>query len=586
MKRSLEPKMEFYLVPVAVFILVFIVRYIVAGLYTVDMPYWEQWTDQINTLMAYKNNTVSFKLLFTPNNEHIILIPRLFWMLIYSIKGTWDLIFISQCRTIFIGITAALFSCYIIKDTKKVQYLSHLFIICIFSCPFDYENVTSCIQVEFYLLFLFSVIFLRILSLESEIDLSKIILLFIVFLCAFFSLAAGALLPLIAGFMFLYYWLKSRSTNKKFFFLAILMLSLFCIMYKLFLATPSYDFWINPHLGPKFILYFILIKHPGYILLSSPFFLFIIYHIIKRKVPDSRYNFIILLYVFYLLIYFACVYSRGNIVSRYKYFFISSFMGFLLLIDLMPKGYRLKKFLNLLKIFFILVSLFYFKHCLNVLYSVPFEGKFTRELLAMGVRKSIDIARIDGKDACTRFYAKCQAYLPPPGIPYPSAEGLTSLVVNPLVCEFLPKYLNNNPLSRPEHEELMSYFPVINKINIIDIKTNANLIHSYDLYDEKRLEGSAYIPGQDIKKTSIFIILSDNLDKTFQISNFFLEKSDTGVYRDILGKYGESGFKCDLSTLDLPEGRYHIGLLIKNGEHIVFSWLDKYYTQGEMVSKK
>ena len=582
----------YYLIPLIVFTLVFVIRYIVAGLYTVNMPYFEEWTTQLGTLMAYQNNELSLQLLFTPNEENITFLPRLFWILIYSIKGSWDLIFISQCRTIFIGITAALFSYYIIKDTKRIQYISHLFIICVFICPFDYENVTSCIQVQYYIVFLLSVVFLRILSKEKEISFSKVILLFIILAGAFFSLAVSALLALIAGLAFLYYWLKSSPTNRKFFYLAALMLFSFCIMYALIPKIPCHGghLWINFELGViKFIwlfVHFIFIKYPRYIFVFLPFLIFVAYHLVKRKMPASRYNFMMLLYVFYILIYFACVYNRGYIASRHKYFLISSAMGLLLLIDLMPEGFKLKKILNLLKIFIIVGSFFCFYYCLGQLDTVSYVGKSTRKLMALAIRKSIDIERVDGEDACTSFFVKCQAYLKPPGIPYPTAEGLTSLVTTPLVLEFLPKRLSNNPLSKPEHEELMSYFPVINKINITDIKTNANLIHSCDLYDEKRLEGSAYIPGQDIKKTSIFIILSDNLDKTFQISNFFLEKSDTGVYRDILGKYGESGFKCDLSTLDLPEGRYRIGILIKNGEYIAFSWLDKYYTRMETVFEK
>lgn len=444
LKKYQQIQIKLYLIPAIVFLSVFIVRFTIAGHYAVNLPFWDQWDAELTTILVFKNHNLTWEYLFSPHNEHRIFFPRLYWILMYCFNHSWGLLSEAKSQTIFIAVSASLFSFWLIKDTGKIRYVSQILIFCLFSLKLDIENIISGFQVQFYLLFLFTTIGLRLASSEGKPNFSRLILIVLACLCAFFSMAAGALLPILVGVCFTYYAIKSGFRNRKFVVYAIVMFLLLAVFYCFIPVIPGHQVLKVKSIGT--FLSYVFLEHPKYILSSLPIVVFLLYHFYKRRFPEPKYNFAILLYVYYVAVYFLCIYQRGGVASRYSYLVIASGLGFVFLIDTISQNNKVVKLIfNLSKLLIIALLLLKLKLSLNELNTTPVLGKMARTQLANVTKEAIDIGKKKGKDACYNFLTECQQKSGLTGIPYPSAERLSTLLTTPEVLDVMPKYLTNKP---------------------------------------------------------------------------------------------------------------------------------------------
>ena len=425
--------LNLFLLPIIVFVSVFTVRYLLASQYTVYMPpgAWDQWDSELTTVLAFKNHSLTWKYLFTPHNEHMVFLPKLYWILMYCINGSWNLLIEAKAQVLFIALTALLFSLWLIKDTGKINYISHILIICLFSVPFDIDNVGSGFQVQIYLLFMFSMIGLRLVSHEMTLGIGKFILIALLSLCAFFSMAAGALLPAIAGMFFAYYFVKSGFRTWKFIVYALLMFILFVALFFFIPVIPGHQAMKVKSLA---VFLNVLLTRPKFIMAFVPIVCFALYYLFKRKFPETKYNFAILLYGYSIAIYFLCIYSRHGIAPRHVYLFLSScILGFIFLADafVLDKK-RLNLALNLSKILVCIVLLSRLDPlltALNTFHSMQLKA-------ADSIGSAIELGRKEGKNAC-RTYLE-QERQANQVLSYPLPDRLAGYLTNSEFLSLLP----------------------------------------------------------------------------------------------------------------------------------------------------
>jgi len=568
--------LSYLLIPGIAFFLVFIIRFSIASNYSVNLPFWDQWDTELKTLLDFKNNTLTFDYLFAPHNEHRIFFAKIFWILIYVLNGSWNLVLESEAQTIFVAITASLFSFWLIKDTERVNWISQILIIFLFAAPIDVENISSGFQIQFYFLFIFIALGIRVAAVNEKITFSKILLLSFLSLCAFFSMAAGALLPVLFGLCLLYYWVKTGLKGWKLPIFSVWMFLLFVLLFYFIPVIPGHQA-LKIHSIGAFLNYIFLHK-PQYLLFCLPIVIFILYSFYNKTYPGSKYNFAIFLYAYYAMNFLLCVYQRNGVASRYEYLFLSGILGGIFLFDLVAQELKnISKILNFIKFPIIICLVFMSAISLKTLVNSPAIGEQARKLMALTTREAITIYKDKGYNECLKYLKFCQTNLPWPGIPYPSADRLAILIAEPAVSDMLPKYLTNNPLNETEKKLLNSYEPVLRKINIDEIKPNMELISCNDVYDNKRLQGWAYMKGINSISSALSILIRDPENNCFSITSRPIDRPDVSKHFNAGTLYDKSGFNCDFSNFEIPPGKYQIGILVTNGNKSAISWTDKYY---------
>jgi hypothetical protein len=162
-------------------------------------PFWDQWDAEAGFLYKeYLNSNLTLGGLFAPHNEHRIVLTRVLSLVLFELDGGWDPI-------LQMIVNAALHVCAIVIVALTLQRLVPprrflvlvLFIAFVFLPPIGWENVLAGFQSPFYLLLLFSILALRGFA-NAEAFAMRWWISVGYMVCAFFSLASGALTGLAA----------------------------------------------------------------------------------------------------------------------------------------------------------------------------------------------------------------------------------------------------------------------------------------------------------------------------------------------------------------------------------------------------
>jgi hypothetical protein len=170
-------------------------KFALIAVYGNATPYWDQWDAEASLLYRpWIEGSLSWFDMLAPHNEHRILTTRLLALLLFEINAEkWDPIIQMQVNTILhiLSIFTLLF--FISKSLPNV-YKTILFIFSaiLFSIPYGWENTLSGFQSQFYLLLLFSFVFLWIMSTCETYSL-KWWVGFIFGLLCLFTLASGVI---------------------------------------------------------------------------------------------------------------------------------------------------------------------------------------------------------------------------------------------------------------------------------------------------------------------------------------------------------------------------------------------------------
>jgi hypothetical protein len=116
----------------------------------------------------------------------------------------------------------------------------------------------------------------------------------------------------------------------------------------------------------------------------------------------------------------------------------------------------------------------------------------------------------------------------------------------------------------------------VEEINPI-IDSSANILSHVDYYDGYQIEGWAILPGEIASHSKISLLLSDG--KTiFRVAPFNMSRPDVSQAFGRKFQYDDSGFKAYLSTYSIPGGNYKLGLLIENGDKFAVNWTEHTFT--------
>jgi hypothetical protein len=191
-------------------------------------PYWDQWNGEAaNLYLPWLNGSLGLSELLAPHNEHRIFTMRLLSLVLLIANGNiWNPLLEMYVNAAIHAIALTFFVYYVnrsIADSTRKYVI--IFSIALFSIPFGWENTLAGFQSQFYLLLLFSFIFLWTIACERIFSFKWWIGIIAGVLCPL-SLASGALTLLIGAFILLIrkYFFEEKSGISIYLFAAFLIL--------------------------------------------------------------------------------------------------------------------------------------------------------------------------------------------------------------------------------------------------------------------------------------------------------------------------------------------------------------------------
>jgi len=145
----------------AVFSIVLSARLIFIGIYGVDVPYWDQWDDEVKLYKAFLDGSLNLQQLFVSHNEHRIVLSRVLNVVLFWFNDGWNPLLGMAVQSILPSFTAAFIVFAFIADSKRVSILSLILTIIVFASPIVYENLLWSFQSQFYFQVFFTVLALR-----------------------------------------------------------------------------------------------------------------------------------------------------------------------------------------------------------------------------------------------------------------------------------------------------------------------------------------------------------------------------------------------------------------------------------------
>ena len=199
-------------------------------------PYWDQWNGEAaNLYLPWLNGSLGLSDLLAPHNEHRIFTMRLLSLgLLVVNSNIWNpLLEMYVNATIHAAALTFFLYCVTrsIADNSKKYVV--IFSIALFAIPFGWENTLAGFQSQFYLLLLFSLIFLWAITCERIFSLKWWIGIIAGVLCPL-SLASGALTLLIGAFILLirqYFFEENPRKSLYLFTVFLILLAMASIFY-------------------------------------------------------------------------------------------------------------------------------------------------------------------------------------------------------------------------------------------------------------------------------------------------------------------------------------------------------------------
>ena len=193
-------------------LLVFLINITIIHKYSTPIPWYDQW-GELPLLVSFSKHNYHgvFKLLFVPSNEHHIFFTRTLTLIVYILRGFWDIALELKLVAILPALIASLLYFWSSSDIKKNSIINLIFMVTFFSIPLS-SNIIWSFQSEHYFAVLFSIVCLRVASHKTRNEILQFILIIFLIICAFFSTALGIILLLT---LVLYYVFKSLLVYKQ-----------------------------------------------------------------------------------------------------------------------------------------------------------------------------------------------------------------------------------------------------------------------------------------------------------------------------------------------------------------------------------
>ncbi len=102
-----------------------------------------------------------------------------------------------------------------------------------------------------------------------------------------------------------------------------------------------------------------------------------------------------------------------------------------------------------------------------------------------------------------------------------------------------------------------------------DLNTMGNIDQLVDENESFKIRGWAAIKNRNVDNSKIRIVLIGNKDK-FSLSTENEIRKDVTISHKYKYNYDESGFTAVIKKSDIPQGKYNIGIIIKNSQNKQF----------------
>ena len=103
-----------------VFVAVLLFRLILVYCFAVNVPFWDEWGTELNTIKAYCSNGLTLRELFVPHGEHYVVFSKLLWIFSYRMFGSMNLIRVMQLQSVIPAITASLAVLVVDKGDSRI----------------------------------------------------------------------------------------------------------------------------------------------------------------------------------------------------------------------------------------------------------------------------------------------------------------------------------------------------------------------------------------------------------------------------------------------------------------------------------
>ncbi|TGN08049.1 hypothetical protein [Leptospira ilyithenensis] len=439
----LKKKFHKYQIFLTVFFLVWSIRLLWIGLYGVDVPFWDQWDGEADSIyLPILRGDYDLKHLISQHNEHRIFFTRILSIVIFLLNGHWNTVLVMQIQAMIPGAIAGFLAQTFWKINRS--YSACLGIAVYFAAPLGTENMLWGFQSQFYFMVLFSVISIYYSSF-GESNRKFVLSAFVFSVFAFFNIASGALVAFVISVVSCLKLIFGLSEDKKKTILISISFLLLFVFEIFFTKLPSgheelhasdYHTYLN-----SLSLY---MGWPGinkigfgYYIHGFTFSLFFIILIFKReKLKNPYVQYLISLQIWIYAQILLLVYARGggseaNIANRYlDILSLGPLFTFFILICLLNRK-RIILFANLS---FLLLSIVFTNRVIR-------EGFIERASLFLQREKMLSVLvtakRMEAKEKGSSL-PFLLAKTPVLELPYPDATRLHMLLTDPLFDKMMP----------------------------------------------------------------------------------------------------------------------------------------------------
>jgi hypothetical protein len=176
------------------FLLVLGTKLILIATYGNLTPYWDQWdAEAAHLYKPYVEGALGWGKMFQPHNEHRIFFSRLLGLMLFEAAGEWDPMLQMVVNAVLHCGFIVLLVWFIWPMVKSGERLAMIVVVAvIFGLPLGWENTLAGFQSPFYFLLIFSSFALYFFVDARPFD-QRYWLALVLCVCAYFSLASGAL---------------------------------------------------------------------------------------------------------------------------------------------------------------------------------------------------------------------------------------------------------------------------------------------------------------------------------------------------------------------------------------------------------
>lgn len=415
-------------------------RYCLIHHYGSDLPYWDQWGAEWNTLFRpYLSSSLSVNDLLAAHNEHRILLSRLLSLGLLLINDQWDSSLQMVVNSTFYSIVGATLFYVLGKGLKPVSMLIWALVIALlFSLPFGWENSIAGFQSQFYFLAAFSLASIWLLT--HSVAWSRgwwggVILGFL----SLFTMASGVMAPMAVCIGLVFSMLRQKQDLKAAFYRSIPTTALCLVVIGtgvLLMVRVEGHAVYQAHSVKDFITALLAcLAWPLQIKVWAlfnwlPFAVFILIYLKQDNQPGKREQFLLIAGLWVLLQIAATAFSRSTIVSSSRYTDMYAYgimTNCLVLLTLAPARLRSAK-----SILFVIGFGIWLAGNWIGLYSSSFNGAATNRKLIYDIQKFRTAGYLSTRDFQFLIPQMKQ------DIPYPDPEIFAQYIEDPLIQPILP----------------------------------------------------------------------------------------------------------------------------------------------------